>query len=129
MTTKFIQAWCEEHGFSNYVGAVIVYECLPEEDLKVDNFSEDGYEITTPNDTYTVYDSSDISSFIKEEENGVKDELEYDLRRNLPQWDIKSYIDWDEYFGDNPIEPQDVIDEDYSEIDFDYNHYFIIKHI
>ena len=60
MTNRFISAWCYEHEFSNKVGVAIYLENLKEEDLKEDNFSEDGCYISINDKDYTIFDFNDV---------------------------------------------------------------------
>lgn len=126
MTDKFIQAWCEEHGFSNKVGAVIAYKKIEEKDLNVDNYSEDCEEIIVDDESYTVYNESDISDMIKDEENYIKDEIKSQINRYI-NYDIVDYVSFEDYFMDNNIvNISDVIDKDrFTEFCFN-NHYFYI---
>ena len=97
MTDKFIQAWCEEHGFSNKVGAVIAYKEIEEKDLNVDNYSEDNEEIIVNDESYTVYNESDIYSMIKDEEDYIKDDIKSLIDRYIKT--LFLVIDNDTYFN------------------------------
>ena len=129
MTDKFIQSWCEEHGFSNKVAALIAYLEIEEKDLNVDNYSEDMEEIVINDETYTVFDESDIKDQINceidDRENEIKRLLDRSVNIYLPM-DISDYINWDEYFDDSNINVWDVIDDtDFTEFCFN-NQYFYI---
>lgn len=129
MTDKFIQAWCEEHGFSNKVAALIAYLEIEEKDLNVDNYSENIEEIVINDETYTVFDESDIKDQINceidDRENEIKRLLDRSVNIYLPM-DISDYINWDEYFDDSNINVWDVIDDtDFTEFCFN-NQYFYI---
>lgn len=129
MTDKFIKAWCEEHGFSNKVAALIAYLEIEEKDLNVDNYSENIEEIVINDETYTVFDESDI----KDQINCEIDDRKYEIKKSLDHYvnpyltlDICDYINWDEYFCDSNINVWDVIDErDFTEFCFN-NQYFYI---
>lgn len=126
MTDKFIQAWCEEHGFSNKVGAIIAYKEIEEKDLNVDNYSEDFEEIIVNDESYTVYNESDICDLIKDEEDYHKDQIKDQIYRYIADYDIVDYIDFKGYFDDHEIDISDVIDKDrFIEFYFN-NHYFYI---
>lgn len=126
MTDKFIQAWCEEHGFSSKVAAVIAYKEIEEKDLNVDNYSEDSEEIIVDNESYTVYNESDIYDMIDDEQDYVKDEIGNLIHRYIPDYDIFDYIDFKEYFNDYGVGVSDVIDENrFTKICFN-NHYYYI---
>ena len=127
MTDKFIQAWCEEHGFSNKVGAVIAYKEIEEKDLNVDNYSEDFEEIIVNDESYTVYNESDIHDMIKDEEDYIKDEIKNQICRYITDYcNIVDYIDFENYFNDNDVDFSNIVDEDrFIEFCFN-NHYFYI---
>lgn len=126
MTDKFIQAWCEEHGFSNKVGAVIAYKEIEEKDLNVDNYSEDFEETIVDDESYTVYNESDIRDMIKDEEDYIKDEIKNLIYRYIPDYDIVDYIDYENYFINNPVDISNIIDEDRStEFCFNNNYFYI----
>lgn len=129
MTDKFIQAWCEEHGFSSKVAALIAYLEIEEKDLNVDDYSENLEEIVINDETYTVFDENDIKDQINceidDRENDIKRLLDRFVNIHLPV-DICDYINWDEYFDDSNINVWDVIDEtDFTEFCFN-NQYFYI---
>ena len=127
MTDKFIQAWCEEHGFSNKVGAVIAYKEIEEKDLNVDNYSEDNEEIIVDDESYTVYNESDIYSMIKDEEDYIEDDIKSLINRYIsPDYDIADYIDFKGYFDDNQVNVSNVIDEDrFTEFCFNHKYFYI----
>lgn len=126
MTDKFIQAWCEEHGFSNKVGAVIAYKEIEEKDLNVDNYSEDFEEIIVNDESYTVYNESDIHDMIKDEEDYIKDQIKDQIYRYIVDYNIVDYINFEDYFNNNEVDISNVIDEDrFTEFCFN-NHYFYI---
>lgn len=126
MTDKFIQAWCEEHGFSNKVGAVIAYKKIEEKDLNVDNYSEDFEEIIVDDESYTVYNESDVYDMIKDEKNYVEDEIKDQICRYITNYcDIVDYIDFENYFDNNDVDISNIIDNRFTEFCFN-NHYFYI---
>ena len=115
MTDKFIQAWCEEHGFSNKVGAIIAYKKIEEKDLNIDNYSEDNEEIIVDYESYTVYNESDIHDMIEDEEDYIKD-----------YYNLSDYIDFKEYFNDYEVSISDIIDESrFKEFYFNDNYFCI----
>jgi aspartyl-tRNA synthetase len=125
MTDKFIQAWCEEHGFSNKVAAVIAYKEIEEKDLNIDNYSEDSEEIIVDNESYTVYNESDVYNMIKDEQDYIKDEIKNLIHRYI-DYDVSDYIDFKEYFNDNEVDISNVIDEDrFTEFCFNNYYYYI----
>ena len=111
MTDKFIHAWCEEHNFSDKVGAVIAYKEIEEKDLNVDNYSEDFEEVIVNNESYTVYDESNVYDMIKDEQDYIKDEIGNLIHRYIPDYDIFDYIDFKGYFDDYGVNVSDVIDD------------------
>ncbi len=117
MTQKFINAWCEEHGFSMKVGAIIALEGLKEKDLKEDNFGENGDSIEGMEDTYTVYDEEDVRNMIDDREYDVKSDIKGQLSK-IDNSEIKDYIKWDEYFEDFPIEVEDILGDSFTETSF-----------
>lgn len=129
MTDKFIQAWCEEHGFSDKVAALIAYLEIKEKDLNVDDYSEDVERIVINNELYTVFDESDIKDQINDEIRYQKDQIIQLLEQHINPFltiDIYDYIDWNEYFEDLDINVWDVIDKtDFTEFCFN-NQYFYI---
>lgn len=126
MTDKFIQAWCEEHGFSNKVGAVIAYKEIEEKDLNVDNYSEDFEEVIVNDESYTVYNESDIRDMIEDEEDYIKDEIKNLIYRYMADYDIFDYIDFKDYFSNNEVDLSNVIDEDrFIVFYFNNNHFYI----
>ena len=127
MTDKFIHAWCEEHNFSDKVGAVIAYKEIEEKDLNVDNYSEDFEEIIVNDESYTVYNESDIHDMIKDEEDYIKDEIKNQICRYITDYcNIVDYIDFENYFNDNDVDFSNIVDEDrFIEFCFN-NHYFYI---
>ena len=126
MTDKFIQAWCEEHGFSNKVGAVIAYEEIEEKDLNVDNYSEDFEEVIVNDKSYTVYNESDIRDMIEDEENYIKDEIKSLIYRYMADYDIFDYIDFKDYFCNNEVDLSNLIDEDRFTVFYFNNNCFYI---
>ena len=127
MTDKFIQAWCEEHGFSNKVGAIIAYKEIEEKDLNVDNYSEDNEEIIVNDESYTVYNESDIYSMIEDEEDYIKDDIKSLIDRYIKDYyNLSDYIDFKEYFNDYEVSISDVIDESrFKEFCFNNNYFYI----
>jgi hypothetical protein len=126
MTDKFIQAWCEEHDFSDKVAAVIAYKKIEEKDLNVDNYCEDNEEIIIDNESYTVYSESDVYDMIDDEQDNIKYDIKNQLRRYIPDYDIFDYIDFKEYFDNYGVDVSDVIDENrFTEFCFN-NRYFYI---
>ena len=126
MTDKFIQAWCEEHDFSDKVAAVIAYKKIEEKDLNVDNYCEDNEEIIIDNESYTVYSESDVYNMIDDEQDNIKYNIKDQLRRYIPDYDIFDYIDFKEYFDNYGVDISDVIDENrFTEFCFN-NRYFYI---
>ena len=127
MTDKFIQAWCEEHGFSNKVGAVIAYKEIEEKDLNVDNYSEDNEEIIVDNESYTVYNESDIHDMIEDEKDYIKDDIKSLINRYIINYyNLFDYIDFKEYFNDYEVSISDVIDESRFKEFYFNNNYFCI---
>ena len=127
MTDKFIQAWCEEHGFSSKVGAIIAYKEIKEKDLNIDNYSENLDEITVNYESYTVYDESDTYDMIKDEEDSIRDEIENLIHRYLAGYtNIVDYINFKDYFNDNEVDVSNVIDEDRFKEFYFNGHYFYI---
>lgn len=126
MTDKFIQAWCEEHDFSDKVAAVIAYKKIEEKDLNVDNYCEDNEEIIIDNESYTVYSESDVYNMIDDEQDDIKYNIKDQLCRYIPDYDIFDYIDFKEYFDNYGVDISDVIDENrFTEFCFN-NRYFYI---
>ena len=127
MIDKFIQAWCEEHGFSNKVGAIIAYKEIEEKDLNVDNYSEDNEEIIVDDESYTVYNESDIHSMIEDEEDYIKDDIKSLIDRYIKDYyNLSDYIDFKEYFNDYEVSISDVIDESrFKEFCFNNNYFYI----
>lgn len=127
MTDKFIQAWCEEHNFSNKVAAVIAYKEIKEKDLNVDNYCEDNEEIIIDNESYTVYNESDVYDMIDDEQDYVKDEIKNLIHRYIADYDdIADYIDFKEYFDNYGVDVSDVIDKNrFTEFCFNNNYFYI----
>lgn len=125
MTNRFISAWCYEHDFTDKLGAVIALEGLEEKDLKEDNFSEDGCEITVLNKSYIVYDWEDIDDMISDKQNDEKGDIISQLNNNLAFSIIEDYINWEKYFDDRDYDESDVLSQDFTEIDFCSNTFFI----
>lgn len=125
MTNRFISAWCYEHDFTDKLGAVIALEELEEKDLKEDNFSEDDCEITVLGKSYTVYDWNDIDDMISDKENDEKGDIISQLGNNLAFSIIEDYINWEKYFDDRDYDESDVLSQDFTEIDFCSNTFFI----
>lgn len=111
MTDEFIQAWCEEHDFSDKVAAVIAYKKIEEKDLNVDNYCEDNEEIIIDNESYIVYSESDVCNMINDEQDDIKDNIKYKLYHYIPDYDIFDFIDFKEYFDNYGVDISDVIDE------------------
>ena len=125
MTDKFIQAWCEEHGFSNKVGAVIAYKEIEEKDLNVDSYKEDYEEVIVNDESYIVYNESDINDMIEDEEDYIKNEIISLIDRYI-NYNIADYINFENYFHDNEVDISNIIDEDrFTEFCFN-NYYFYI---
>lgn len=123
MKDKFISAWCDEHNFSDKLGAVISKLELREEDLNEDNFDEYASDITVDGDTYTVYDQNDIDDLIREQEEFNKSEIISKYHCG----EIEEFIDWNEYFEKNPVEIEDVIGDEFEDFIFYGAVYYIHK--
>lgn len=125
MTNRFISAWCYEHDFTDKLGAVIALEGLEEKDLKEDNFSEDSCEITVLGKSYIVYDWNDIDDMISDKLVDEKGDIISQLSNNLAFSIIEDYINWEKYFDDRNYDESDVLSQDFTEIDFCSNTFFI----
>lgn len=125
MTNRFISAWCYEHDFTDKLGAVIALEGLEEKDLKEDNFSEDSCEITVLGKSYIVYDWNDIDDMISDKLVDEKGDIISQLSNNLAFSIIADYINWEKYFDDRNYDESDVLSQDFTEIDFCSNTFFI----
>jgi hypothetical protein len=125
MTNRFISAWCYEHDFTDKLGAVIALEELEEKDLKEDNFSENGWEITVLGKNYIVYDYNDVDNIISDKQNDDKDAIISQLDSNPAFSIIEDYIDWEKYFNDRDYDESDVLPQDSIEVDFDGSTFFI----
>lgn len=127
MTDKFIQAWCEEHGFSSKVGAIIAYKEIEEKDLNVDNYSENLAEIIINGESYTVYDESDVYDMIKDKEDDIQDEIEDLIHRYIFGYtNIVDYINFEDYFNDHKVDISNIIDEDrFKTFCFNYHYFYI----
>lgn len=125
MTNRFISAWCYEHNFTDKLGAVIALEGLEEKDLKEDNFSEDSCEITVLGKSYIVYDWNDIDDMISDKLVDEKGDIISQLSNNLAFSIIEDYINWEKYFDDRNYDESDVLSQDFTEIDFCSNTFFI----
>lgn len=125
MTNRFISAWCYEHDFTDKLGAVIALEGLEEKDLKEDNFSEDSCEITVLGKSYIVYDWNDIDDMISDKLVDEKGDIISQLSNNPAFSIIEDYINWEKYFDDRNYDESDVLSQDFTEIDFCSNTFFI----
>jgi hypothetical protein len=127
MTNRFISAWCYEHDFTDKLGAVIALEGLEEKDLKEENFSEDGCEITVLDKNYTVYNLSDVDDMISDKQIFDKDDIILQLDSNPAFVIIEDYINWEKYFDDRDYDESDVLSPDFVERDFNGNTFFICE--
>lgn len=126
MTNRFISAWCYEHDFTDKLGAVIALEGLEEKDLKEENFSEDGCEITVFDKYYTVYNLNDIDDMISDKQSYDKDDIISQLDTNPAFSIIEDYINWEKYFNDRDYDESDVL-SDFVERDFNSDTFFICE--
>lgn len=127
MTNRFISAWCYEHDFTDKLGAVIALEGLEEKDLKEENFSEDGCEITVFDKYYTVYNLNDIDDMISDKQSCDKDDIISQLDTNPAFSIIEDYINWEKYFNDRDYDESDVLSADFVERDFNSDTFFICE--
>lgn len=127
MTNRFISAWCYEHDFTDKLGAVIALEELEEKDLKEENFSEDGCEITVFDKSYTVYNWNDVDDMITEKQCFDKDDIILQLDSNPAFSIIEDYINWEKYFNDRDYDESDVLSPDFVERDFNGDTFFICE--
>ena len=127
MTNRFISAWCYEHDFTDKLGAVIALEGLEEKDLKEENFSEDGCEITVFDKNYIVYNWNDIEDMISDKQNYNKDDIISQLDSNPAFSIIEDYINWEKYFNDHDYDESDVLSPDFVEKDFNHETFFICE--
>lgn len=126
MTNRFISAWCYEHDFTDKLGAVIALEGLEEKDLKEENFSEDGCEITVFDKEYTVYNLNDIDDMISDKQSYDKYDIISQLDTNPAFSIIEDYINWEKYFNDRDYDESDVL-SDFVERDFNSDTFFICE--
>lgn len=127
MSNEFILAWCREHQFSENVAAIISYLNLSEKDImnEEDLIDEDGSCVYVGDDCYEVWGPNNTDSLIKDEEDLVKDNARMDI---CSPSILKDYIDWDEYFGDHPIELGDVLElSEFDDYTFNYDTFYIRK--
>jgi len=127
MTNRFISAWCYEHDFTDKLGAVIALEELEEKDLKEENFSEDGCEITVFDKNYTVYNWNDIDDMISDKQCNDKNDIISQLDTNPAFSIIEDYINWEKYFNDRDYDESDVLSSDFVEKDFNGDTFFICE--
>lgn len=127
MTNRFISAWCYEHDFTDKLGAVIALKGLEEKDLKEENFSEDGCEITVFDKYYTVYNWSDVEDMISDKQSCDKDYITLQLDSNPAFSIIEDYINWEKYFDDRDYDESDVLSKDFVEEDFNGDTFFICE--
>lgn len=127
MTSRFISAWCYEHDFTDKLGAVIALEGLEEKDLKEENFSEHGCEITVFNKDYIVYDYDDIDGMISDKKCSDKDDIISQLDTNPAFSIIEEYINWEKYFDDRDYDESDVLSSDFVEKVFNGDTFFICE--
>ena len=127
MTNRFISAWCYEHDFTNKLGAVIALEGLEEKDLKEENFSEDGCEITVLDKNYIVYDWDDVDNMIFDKQCNDKNDIISQLDTNPAFSIIEDYIDWEKYFDDRAYDESDVLSPDFVEKNFNDDTFFICE--
>lgn len=127
MTNRFISAWCYEHDFTDKLGAVIALEGLEEKDLKEENFSEDGCEITVFDKEYTVYNLNDVDDMISDKQCNDKYDIISQLDSNPTFSIIEDYINWEKYFDDRDYDESDVLSPDFVERDFNSDTFFICE--
>lgn len=125
MTNRFISAWCYEHDFTDKLGVVIALEELEEKDLKEENFSEDGCEITVFDKNYTVYNLNDVDDMISDKQSYDKDNIISQLDSNPAFSIIEDYINWEKYFNDRDYDESDVLSPDFVERYFNDDTFFI----